>query len=106
MVSVSTGESSEDVSALSPALAKAKAQTGTKSRTAKASSSAGQRPELRLISRPRGAPAMPLDSSSDSLHPIRIKSATPDMELPDNSGSYVSAVFTSKLYTGQNLQWR
>ena len=49
MVSVSTGESSEERSALSPALAQAKAQTGTKSRTAKASSSAGQRSKLKLI---------------------------------------------------------
>jgi hypothetical protein len=47
MVSVATGESSVEVSALSPALAEAKTQTGTKSRTAKASASAGQRPELK-----------------------------------------------------------
>jgi len=46
MVSVSTGESSEEVSARSPALAQA---TGTNSRTAKASSNAGQRPELKII---------------------------------------------------------
>jgi len=49
MVSVPTGESSEEVSAPSPALAQAKAQSGTKSRTAKASLSAWQQPELKLI---------------------------------------------------------
>jgi len=46
---VSTGESSEEVSAVSPALAQAKAPTGTKSRTDKASSSAVQRLEIKLI---------------------------------------------------------
>jgi hypothetical protein len=40
---VSTGESSDELSALSPALAQAQALTGTKSRTAKASSSVGKR---------------------------------------------------------------
>src|ERR1700751_1372523 len=57
MVSISTGESSKEVSALSPALAQAKALTGTKSRTAKASSSVGKRPELKTAEvSPRAIP--------------------------------------------------